>query len=218
MHWAVVRGRAEVVALLLRHHADVSPRDEQKITPLHYAPTVAVAELLLAAGADIASVDRFGRTALHASAYSGNTPVLPFFLQNGLRIDTLTNDGQTPLHLAANADIVELLVKSGAEIEAANCDGRTPLHGAAHLGRGAVVGALICAGANVQATAKNRHTPLHEARNAACAHLLLFAGADPRATDAKGLTPLQWAAYYGRADVVAALIDAETRRSETTQS
>ncbi len=59
-----------------------------------------------------------------------------------------TENGLTPLHLAAEPGMVEALVAAGAEIDARNDLGRTPLHQAAGYRDANVVEALLDAGAD----------------------------------------------------------------------
>lgn len=89
-------------------------------------------EALLRNGLDVNSRDRYGRTALHAAAESGETALADTLLRCGAdlmaREDAYGDNGvvyprqgMTPLHLAAhrgNEAIVHLLLAQGADIEA----------------------------------------------------------------------------------------------------
>lgn len=99
--------------------------------------------------------------------------------------------------------------------------GLTPLHYAANRGDAAEVARLLAAGADVNAKGNCGQTPLHLAGTAAVAKLLLEHGADLNAaskdTGAMGLfgapdTPLGWAIFGDRKDVVELLLDAKAVR------
>lgn len=114
--------------------------------------------------------------------------------------------GQTPLQVAAadgNAAAVQRLLARGADAnaplrtnESMNSDwGSTPLHLAAGVGSVECVRLLVNAGANVNARNDLRVTPLHRAvRYPDVTALLLDRGASVAAVDARGRTPLHWAA------------------------
>ena len=99
--------------------------------------------------------------------------------------------------------------------------GLTPLHYAANRGDAAEVARLLAAGADVNAKGNCGQTPLHLAATAAVANLLLEHGADLNAMSdftttfnifrAPG-TPLGWAIFGDRRDVVEVLLDANATR------
>ena len=75
-----------------------------------------------------------------------------------------TNDGTTPLHLAAESfhktpANLQVLLGAGANVMAKTDDGTTPLHLAADYGTPAVIQALLDAGADVMARDKAGKTP-----------------------------------------------------------
>ena len=77
-----------------------------------------------------------------------------------------TDDGWTYLHLAPTAEVAEFLLAHGAEINAPNRHkvfgpGGSALHAATYTNRGDVVRLLIQKGANVKATDDAGWTPLH---------------------------------------------------------
>ncbi|XP_066138248.1 ankyrin repeat family A protein 2-like isoform X1 [Euwallacea fornicatus] len=131
---------------------------------------------------DLNATDSSGRTILSHVASNGTIDVLELLLQvPGLDPNKPDNEGNTPLHFAAQAGQVECLnfLASrcrGVEIDARNNLGFTPLMKAALQGR-------------------NK-----------CAKLLLFAGANPTLRDnGRGFRADQWARFCGRyvcADVI----------------
>ncbi|XP_030746861.1 ankyrin repeat domain-containing protein 33B-like [Sitophilus oryzae] len=131
---------------------------------------------------DLNATDSSGRTILSYVASNGSFDLLELILQlPGLDPNKPDNEGNTPLHFAAQAGQVECLncLASrcrGVEIDARNNLGFTPLMKAALQGR-------------------NK-----------CAKLLLFAGANPTLRDnGRGFRADQWARFCGRyvcADVI----------------
>ena len=106
--------------------------------PLSMVFTAPCMGVLLGAGADPHSKDKWGRTALHYA--SGRTwELVKILLEAGADPNAVDEDGLTPLHLACaeetewyifgNCDpvsIIELLIKYGANIHLRNRWGRVP--------------------------------------------------------------------------------------------
>ncbi|XP_049545047.1 uncharacterized protein LOC125956854 [Anopheles darlingi] len=121
------------------------------------------------------STDRSGRTAISYICSTNLTNFLELFLQlPGIDVNKPDNEGNTPLHFAAQAglsDVVNMLITKcrSLVIDPKNNLGFTPLMKAALQGR------------------------------TRCAKLLLFAGASPVETDAgRGFRAEQWARFCGR--------------------
>ena len=113
-------------------------------------------------------------------------------LQAGADPEARDENGWTPLHVAANADIVAALLEAGADPKARDKDGDTPLHYAAYHGQPDAITALLEAGADPKARGEYGNTPLHWATgqgNVDAITALLEAGADLEARDKDGKTP-----------------------------
>ena len=179
-------------------------------TPLYYAgrynENPAVIEALLAAGADVAARDYQDITVLAWAAFGNPNPaVIEALLAAGAEVDARRDNGQTPLHDAAeqsneNPAVIEALLLAGAELEARDEDGVTPLYRAAQNGNPAAVSALLAAGAEVDpAEMINGRRLLHVAarvEDPALVEALLAAGAEVNARAENGETLLHEAAQY----------------------
>jgi Ankyrin repeats (many copies) len=159
---------------IARHpHRINKPYGEFCDTPLHYTARFGredLAELLIAAGADVEARNGRDERPLHVSATRGRPTVVTLLLARRADVDARGADGKTPLHVAA-------LGLSGQS----NVDARLE-----------VTKLLLAAGANTNARDDRGFTPLRyalalEGRNTPMADLLLAHGGDPRG--AEGRTP-----------------------------
>ncbi|KXZ54426.1 hypothetical protein GPECTOR_5g8 [Gonium pectorale] len=168
LHAAVEAGDVEAVKLLLATgRCDVNLLDFDKASPLHTALEAGdeeLAGLLLAAGANPDLHNPDFKSPLHLAASRGKMSVLKLLLEVGRAnvAAAVSDDGWTPLHLAARAgaaDKVAALLAAGAEPGAANQQGNTALHLAAINGHMAVAEALLQAGASKGAANKEGRRP-----------------------------------------------------------
>jgi ankyrin repeat protein len=166
-----------------------------------------IADLLLAAGANIENV-QLRRTTLWHAAGCGYTSIVERLLATGADKEAISENEATPLYVAAqygNREVVKLLLEAGANRDAARSDGTTPLYVAAWSGHREIVEILLAAGANGNATNKDGATPLYIAASNGhreIVELLLAAGASKRVVVASGETPLSIAAYKGHREIV----------------
>ncbi len=158
---AAKRGDIESLKAELRSGADVNAAQGDGFTALHWAAKTGnreVAEVLIAAGADLRATTRLGgHMPLHVAAATGKAEVAEALLEAGAPADAMTSTGAQPLHLAAAAGVPEAVVSllaHGAPVDARETAwDLTPLMFAAVRGRVAAVKALMDAGADASATA-----------------------------------------------------------------
>jgi len=102
-------------------------------TPLHEAARwghLAIAELLIAKGADVRTSDRTGRTPLHNAASYSRWDVAKLLIAKGADVNARFDDGKTLLHFPTSLtdeDVVVFLLSKGADLNIKDRSGRTPL-------------------------------------------------------------------------------------------
>lgn len=114
-------GHLEIVTLLLGLGAEVNvvSRNDMAVRPLHSAAAgrhLAVAQVLLAHGADVHAKSHGGWTALHSAADHGQIEFIRLLLEHGARPDVRNNEGLSPLDLArrgAHSEVADLLARRG---------------------------------------------------------------------------------------------------------
>ena len=158
---AARRGDVAALRTELRSGGDVNAAGGDGFTALHWAAKTGnreVAEVLLAAGADMRATTRLGsHMPLHVASAAGQAGVAEALLDAGAPVDAHTGTGAQPIHFAAasgSAPTLGVLAARGADLNAVEPQwGQTPLMFAAGTGRTAAVGALLEAGADPSVTA-----------------------------------------------------------------
>jgi Ankyrin repeats (3 copies)/Ankyrin repeats (many copies) len=182
----------------------------------------AVVAELITRGSVVDELDYWG-TPLHFAAKQGCLDTTKRLLGAGADPNVAAADHQfTPLHhalLGRHVDVVSALIKAGADVDARDDDGRTALHWGAYAyrpqplhvykrpgqphdtrlvdpGPATAMARLLDAGAKLQAPDDDGDSPLHEAvrgRSRRAVELLMARGADPRARNRAGQTPVSLA-------------------------
>jgi hypothetical protein len=158
---------------LLAHGADPNARITKGFPPYNYPPF---------ARADINNMPPLrqpGSTPFLLAAAAGDVAAMRALVAAGANPLTATEDGVTPLIVAAglgrledrtpaeeaNAlEAVRLAVELGADVNAADKDGETALHGAAYRGANSVIEFLVSKGARLDPKDRYGQTPLSIAR------------------------------------------------------
>ena len=159
---AAMRGDVAGVRALLEGGAEVNAAQGDGMTALHWAAelgSVALTEMLVAAGADLGALTRLGGyTPLHLAGEAGSADVARLLLGAGADVAARTATGVTPLHLAAeagSAPTIEALLEHGSDVDAReDAWGQTPLMFAASSGRVDAIRALARAGADPAVTTR----------------------------------------------------------------
>ncbi|MDA7653291.1 ankyrin repeat domain-containing protein [bacterium] len=131
IHDAAGGGNIEAVKQHLAAGTDVNAKDKGGGTPLHFAATKEIAELLIAKGADVNAKDGFLMAApLHYAANEGRKEVVELLIAAGADVNAKDGSGSIPLHHAAQTGLYEvskLLITKGADVNMKNNPGQTPL-------------------------------------------------------------------------------------------
>lgn len=213
---AVRQNDIESVKLLLSLGADVNRRDSTgspPIMPALFLPDLAIARLMVDAGADVnTEVPGDWTTPLMNAVVSNNGPVVEFLVAAGADVNGKNIRGYSPLLLAvelADRSIIGLLLDKGADINLSGYGGTTPLIEAVMLNRGlSIVELLLARGAEVNASDNNGITPLIIATirgQKDVVALLLDRGADVSLPDRLGKTPSDYAGERPNAELEAIL-------------
>lgn len=129
------------------------------------------------------------RFPLHQAVFHNDFYTTDKLLDQGYTVSHETDDGQTPLHIAAECNqpsMCRFLLKNGAEIDALDNFGGSPLHAAA-----------AC------------QSQLRVVK------ILLRGGANPRLRDSEGLTPLDVAKKFKHTDIYNYLLEVDQKFSAT---
>jgi hypothetical protein len=116
---AAAKGNIEAIKQQLAAGADVNAKDEEGATPLHYAATKAVAELLITKGTDVNAKGGYKNgTALHFAAAVGHNELVALLIANNAdvnaKIELGEYKGETPLDYA-KGETADLLRKHGGK-------------------------------------------------------------------------------------------------------
>jgi hypothetical protein len=111
LHLACWAGHADMVKLLLRHHAKPGALAADNFTALHFAHHVEIIKALVKKDKHLvkARVSKGNKTALHLAIPKGNVEVVACLLDAGSDVTAKTGSGQTCLELAKTDDMYNFL-------------------------------------------------------------------------------------------------------------
>lgn len=171
-------------------------------------------KFLLAQGADVNSVDEFGRTPLLIAANLVDLELTQLLLDSKAEIEQRDKGNKTALLVALeknNPEVALALLNAGANSQAVGSDGRTALIIATEKEMVPVMKVLLKHPANINAQDKYGQTALMWAVATGSAleltTLLLEAGADATIKDGSGNTALYYAKRRERKDIQDLLLE-----------
>ena len=147
LHTAAARKDSAVVLLAMKSKfvMDKNPRNNEGITPLHFAASrghFQICGMFIDQIEDKNPKDNHRYTPLHFAAYVGNLEICKLICNNVQDKNPSANDGETPLHLAAqngHLAVARFLIENiVSDKNPEDKIGMTPLHYAARKGRVAI--------------------------------------------------------------------------------
>lgn len=225
LHDAARRCDASACEDLLLEGADPNTHDNRGYTPLHVVCStnnpevdpevrIALAEMLLSAGAKFDARDKSRFTPLMAAAHEGHTMLVQRLLKTKAKVNAFDQNRRTALNWAArrgHVDVCALLLSAGADIDFRDKHGACPMVRAAMGGETDVIRFLLSRGDSIHTSDHDGSTPLHWAAakgELEAVQLILSHGPHLTESNLKRETALHWAAENGHPGVFKALLAA----------
>lgn len=211
LHYATQGDAVDAMRLIKQWGFDCDGADCDGLKPLHHAvesKAIKALSLLKEWKVEVGERDFSGWTPLHFAACQRDPDldILRFLIQWGAGANAMTNENETPLHLAAEAsqnhwqitlDVMTILKEAGASINAQNSKGETCLHYAAKADSLEIIQALVGWQADIHIKDEQGKTAFHDAARCngkEAVELLKHSGADVHAEDNRGRTAMHHAA------------------------
>ncbi|MEE8269903.1 MAG: ankyrin repeat domain-containing protein, partial [Nitrospinaceae bacterium] len=110
------------------------------------------------------SCSLFKTSSLEKAVQYKNVKEVRRHLNEGADVNKKDDNGQTPLHHAAQSgrpEVAQTLIERGARVESRDNESRTPLHLASKIGFAPMIDLLITKGARVHSQDKSGRVALH---------------------------------------------------------
>lgn len=205
LHWAAFFNQYDLAKKLIEKGANVNVLGPMNVTSLKAAVATGdlnLVRLLIEHGADVNSASYNGMVPIIVAINTGRLNIVRFLIEKGANLSASYSAlGSTPLHIAAqvgNAKITKELIEHGVDMYSRDRDGSTALHLAARHANSEVVKYFIGLGMDVDVRDNIDRTPLIRATDNslnweeafATIELLISSGADVKARDRNGQSPL----------------------------
>ena len=136
LHHAASYSTKMVLEDLLKAGLDLNDKDSNGDLPITWAIRIGKLDnvkFLIEHGSFLRFKNIYGQSIMHAAAISNNQSIIQLLFAEGISLDTIDDNGQVPLHLAArrsrsNFDGVRTLIELGANPNIQNINGITPFH------------------------------------------------------------------------------------------
>lgn len=173
--------------------------------------------------------DDRGRTLLHIAVRTKNNKAVKALVHEGVHLNAQDESGNTPLHIAARFDLSDtanILFDAGADASVKNKkDQYTPFHEATFWGSSNVAGIFLKSGKFFTEKDAYEHTPIFNAiygNYIPIAQNILKKATEMGVKDSvlntkdrRQFTPLHWATYLNRTEMVVLLVNAKSKLNET---
>jgi ankyrin repeat protein len=213
LHYAVLRGHADLTGLLISWKADIEVRNIHGMDSLHLAAFDSepyCLQLLSLSGGNLMTQTSHdpGDLLIHTAVKQKHENVIRWLIEHGMPVDVPNRIGVTALIYASELglyNVARLLINNGANVNVrfSSHDNSTPLHLTCAGGNKELAKLLIENGADINArTSSDGRTPLHwavESQHHALIQLLIRYGPDLRVKDSLGYTAARLAeckCYY----------------------
>ncbi len=128
LHTAVKEKEVGLTKMLIDKGIQIDARDKSGMSPLHYASSIKIIDLLLANGADINAQTTQGQTLLHRAVEQNEAEIVSLLISRGGETNIRDQKGNYPLHIAKTEEIAALLISNGADPKQPDNEGSTFVH------------------------------------------------------------------------------------------